>query len=183
MRRFAPTFSDHIARYAFAINYCHKRKVLDAGSKDGFGSVNLSYVANELDLADISEGWLNSAKSLKYNCPTKFHLVDLEKSFPEGMWDTIVAFELIEHLENPEFFIDNVSKHLNPNGILVFSVPHMVANREHKVLFDETKIRNLISNRLYIEEFYVQDKKVYSNKPLYKNLRCYLGVARHKEDI
>src|SRR3990167_7530457 len=123
--RFAPTFSDHIARYAFAMNYCHKRKVLDAGSKDGFGAINLSFVADSVDLADISPTWLGWSKNLGYRCPTTFTLVDFEKDFPEGFWDTIVGFEVLEHLIAPQFFVDNIAKHLTPGGLFVFSTPHM----------------------------------------------------------
>ena len=178
MRRFAPSYADHIARYAFALNYCHKKKVLDAGSKDGFGAVILSYVTNELTLADISEQWLNSSKGIVYNCPTRFELVDFEKDFPEGEWDTIVCFEVLEHVADPDFLMANVAKHLKPGGLFVFSTPHMIANHEHKVLFDEEKIKALISKHLKIEEFYIQDKKIYSGRPLYKGLKCYLGVAK-----
>lgn len=176
--KFIPSFQDHLARYVFALGHCYKKRVLDAGSKDGFGSTILSFGATHITLSDISPVWLlKQAPKKTYYCPAEFVLKDFEKEFPEGKWDTIVAFEIIEHLEDPEFFIKNIAEHLNVGGKLVFSVPHMVANREHKVLFDEEKIKNLISKYLTIEEFYIQDKKIYSGKPLYKDLRCYLGVA------
>lgn len=177
MSRRGTWFSEHIARYAFAINYCFKRNVLDLGSKDGFGSFVMSYVANHIDLADISGKWLGWAKELRYACPTDYHVVDLEKDFPEGEWDTMVAFEVIEHLANPEVLIENVKKHLKPGGFFVFSVPHMIANHEHKTLFDEEKIKDLISKHLTLVEFYVQDRKIFSGKPTKSNVKCYLGVA------
>lgn len=170
-------FSEHITRYAFALNYCFKRNVLDIGGKDGFGSQVMSYVANHIDLADISEKWLGYAKELKYNCPIDFHQVDLENDFPEGEWDTMVAFEVIEHLSNPEVLIENVAKHLKTGGFFVFSVPHMIANHEHKTLFDEQKIKELISKHLTLKEFYIQDKKLFSGLPTKSNVKCYIGVA------
>lgn len=179
MRRFAPSFSEHFARYAFATLFCYKRKVLDAGCKDGTCSYLLSAVANSLDLADISESFISAAKEQhKYLCPTGFYVADFNKEFPEGEWETITAFETIEHLENPDEFVKNVSEHLKEGGTFVFSVPHMIANKEHKTLFDEEKIRSLISKYLTIEEFYIQDRKAISQKPMYKGLKCYIGVAR-----
>lgn len=179
--KFIPTYTHHLARYVFALDYCYKRKVLDAGCKDGHTSQILSFGCKELDLADIDETFLHRAKTnVKYHCPVNFHQVDFEKAFPEGMWDTIIAMEVIEHLANPELFIENAAKHLNPGGLLVFSVPHMVANHEHKTLFDEMKIKELVSKDFNMKEFYVQDKKLISNAPMYKGLKCYVGVAEKK---
>jgi len=179
MRKYIPTYTEHLARYVFALSSCYKKSVLDLGAKDGDCTFLLTYGANDVTLADISEQWLNAAKvNHSYKCPTRFELVDLEKSFPEGKWDVITAFEIIEHLEDGDFLIKNVVEHLNKDGIFIFSVPHMVANREHKVLYDEQKIQDLIGRYLHIEEFYVQDSKVISDKPSYKGLKCYIGIAR-----
>lgn len=176
--RYCPTFQDHINRYAFAMRFAWKRDVLDAASKDGFGSQVLSWVAKSVTLSDINKTWLARAEELGgYDCPASFVLCDFDKSFPEGNWDTIVSFETIEHVSDPDFFVRNMAKALRPGGHLIFSVPHMVDNHEHKTLFDETKIRELISRYLKIAEFYIQDKKYLTNTPRYKNLKCYVGVA------
>lgn len=178
MNKFIPTFSDHLARYVFAVDYCYKREVLDAGCKEGFGSHILSYGAKRISLVDINKKFLDKAKNwYKYFCPVEFVECDFEKSFPNGEWETIIALEVIEHLNNPDFFIENIKNHLKVGGRLIFSVPHMVANKEHKVLFDEKGIRTLIEKHLKLTEFYIQDKKIYSNKLRYKKLICYLGVA------
>lgn len=179
MRKFIPTYTDHLARYLFALGKCYKKNVVDLGCKDGYGSVLLGYGADKLDLVDVSDYFLRSAKTEhKYFCPVEFHQVDFEKSFPVGSWDVAVAFEIIEHLENVDFFIQNIANHLKPGGTLVFSVPEMVANREHKTLFDEQKIKDLISKYLTLTEFYIDDKKIFSGEPKYHNLKCFLGVAR-----
>lgn len=175
--KFILTYADHLARYIFASEHCYKRTVLDLGCKDGCGSVLLSYGSVSLSLVDCNGKYLNQAKNRGYICKTDFIQCDLEKNFPEGRWQIITAFEVIEHLENPEFFVKNIAEHLEEGGKLIFSVPHMVANREHKTLFDEQSIKNLISKYFNISEFYIQDKKIYSNKPMYKGLKCYLGVA------
>lgn len=179
--KFVPTYTTHLERYIFALEHSYKQRVLDVGCKDGDGSILLSYGATELDLADFNEKYLDTAKKNDYKCPTKFHLVDLEKDFPEGKWDTIVAFEILEHLEDPEFLVKNIKKHLRFGGSFVFSVPNMVANREHKVLFDKKKIQDLISKYFTITEFYEQKDKVLSGKPNYKGLLCYVGVAMNTD--
>jgi len=45
--------------------------------------------------------------------------MDLGRSF-----DTIVAGEIIEHLENPGLFLRNMLKHLSPGGVLIISTPN-----------------------------------------------------------
>lgn len=181
MRKFAQSYEDHIHRYAFALKHCYRRDVLDAGSKDGFGAQVLSWVANTITLADISEDWLNFAKKNGgYLAPATFILSDFNKGFPEGSWDTVVTFEVIEHVDDPDFYLSNIAKALKPGGTLVFSVPHMVANHEHKTLFDEEKIKAAVGKYFNITEFYVQDKKYLSDLPLYRGLKCYVGVAIKK---
>ena len=143
-RKFAPSWQHHIARYAFALSYCYRKSVLDAGCQIGFGGNILSYVANSVTFADMNKKYTDFASSMKNMCPTSYVVVDFEKTFPVGSWDTIVSFEVIEHLENPELFLENISKALNPNGKFVFSVPKMVANHEHKHLYDENKIKELV---------------------------------------
>lgn len=176
----APSFADHMYRYAFAMRYCYKKDVLDAGSKEGFGAQMLSWVSQSITLADISGKWLQIAEKVGgYACPKAFAYINFERAFPRGEWDTIVAFEIIEHLAHPDVFLENVAKHLRPGGVLVFSVPHMLPADDHKQLFDEQKIKDLVEKYLDIKEFYVQNKEPYSKRPLYKNLTCYIGVA-HK---
>ncbi len=178
MRKFVPTFKNHLARYSFALGHCYKQKVIDIGCKQGFGTHILSYGANELFAVDIDNIWLDQAKNhYKYFCPVKFFNVDLDSAFLDDTFDVGVCFEVMEHVNNPEFLVQNIAQHCKK---LIFSVPHMVANHEHKTLFDEQKIRELIGKYFTIDEFYVQDKEFLNNHPLYKGLKCYVGVATSK---
>ena len=178
--KFVPSFKEHLTRYVFAMPYVYKGKsVIDVGSGDGYGGMLLSYGASKVSLVDNDPQRLKRAKlNYKYFCEdVEFLQVDLEKEYPKGKWDVATAFEVIEHVEDPHFLVANIAEHLTEGGCLVFSVPHMVANHEHKTLFDEEGIKKLVGKYLTIDEFYVQDKQIFSDKPLYKDLKCYVGVA------
>lgn len=172
-------FIGHFERYVFATLFVRRKRVLDLGCKDGYGAHLLSSFAHSVTLADRAPSYLEAAKeSYRYLCPVDYACVDFEEGFPEGEWDVIVGFEVIEHVANYEGFVKNIAAHLAPGGILVFSVPHMIVNDDHKVLFDEKKIRTLISKYFTLEEFYLQDKIGISGKKATSPPLSYVGVAR-----
>jgi 2-polyprenyl-3-methyl-5-hydroxy-6-metoxy-1,4-benzoquinol methylase len=179
MRHHTPSFVQHLERYLYALRFCDKKKVLDAGSKDGFGAHLLSYGAAALTLSDISQQSLDDAqRSYKFFCPTTFVQADFDVNLPNELYDVIVAFEVIEHVKDPEALMTRFVQHLKPGGILVFSVPHMMAHADHLTLFDFDSIRTLVKKYLDLEEFFFHEKHQFDNAPLYKGLRFYLGIAR-----
>ena len=178
--RLPTSFTPHLERYVFACHYCRRKRVLDVGCKDGYGSAIMSLFANHITLADIEKRWLAIAElNNTFLCGVDMVVSDFEKGFPAGTWDVAVAFEIIEHVENPDFLIKNIAEHLEKGGVLVFSVPHMKESPGHKVLFDEKKIRDVISKYLEIKEFYKQDSYGISKKPMsgYPAI-TYVGVAQ-----
>jgi len=176
MKRNPRIFRQHLERYVFSTIYCDKKKVLDLGSKDGYGSHLISSYASYLTLTDCVGKYLEQAeKYYRFLCPVEFIQIDFNKEFPEGEWDTIVAFEIIEHVNNPDNFVKEIAKHLPSKGKLVFSVPHMYKNIAHKTLFDAESIVTLISKYLMLEEFYIQDS--YGISKELTNNNCYVGIA------
>ena len=171
-------FIGHLERYVFALSYIHKKSVLDLGCKDGYGAHLLSCFAKHVTLADRNTNSLALAeKYYRFLCETDSQQVDFEVDFPKGKWDAIVAFEVIEHIANYEQFVQNIADNLPSGGMLIFSVPHMIKNPDHKVLFDEKSILALISKYFILEEFYIQDKLGISGKPAISPPISYVGVA------
>ena len=85
-----------------------------------------------------------------------------------GRFDTIVAGELIEHLENPALFLDGCRRNLAADGRLVLSTPNVfaplhvlvyaktgsAANPEHACWFDRQTLTQLLERRGFaIEQF------------------------------
>ncbi|MEC7881688.1 MAG: class I SAM-dependent methyltransferase [Verrucomicrobiota bacterium] len=77
--------------------------------------INPNIVGLDLD----SEG-VEVLKQRGYNAVCgDVHVVDLDRKF-----DTIIAGEIIEHLDNPGQFLCNMFRHLKPGGRLVVSTPN-----------------------------------------------------------
>ena len=69
---------------------------------------------------DLDEEGVEALKKRGYNAVCgDVHVVDLNKKF-----DTIIAGEIIEHLDNPGQFLCNMFRHIKPGGRLVVSTPN-----------------------------------------------------------
>jgi hypothetical protein len=58
----------------------------------------------------------------------------------EGLFDLVVAFAVLEHIENPQTFLSQIKANLKPNGIVVIAVPDegpYIDNGDISTLFHE----------------------------------------------
>lgn len=110
-------YNQHIARYNYSLKYVLNKKVLDASCGSGYG-VNMYYdFAKEVCGVDFNVAALDYAKR-RYR--GTFGFCDLNKDFPDEEYDIVTSFETIEHLKNPEFFLENIKKHSRE---FFFSIP------------------------------------------------------------
>lgn len=94
--------------------------------------------------------------------------------FGDNFFDTVIAGELIEHLESPEKFVKECRRVLKPNGIAIITTPniHSLINRifrnyehpQHRNLFDEQSLRNIFAqNDFAIIHFSYLPYTIYSS--------------------
>lgn len=129
--------------YMEAMEHAKGKLVVDVGCGNGFGTFLLSLVAEHVYGIDVYHPV--ELEEERYRLPfqskvAKFLQLDLEKEPVDITADLCVAIELIEHLENPSFFLSN----LKANS-LFFTIPcYGNKNPYHKIEYDEEKAAALI---------------------------------------
>lgn len=79
---------------------------------------NFEYVGVDIDQRTLDR--VGKKKFCKFIC----YNVNNGLPFPDSHFDYIFCMELMEHLENPSFFLDEVNRTLRTDGRLVISVPN-----------------------------------------------------------
>ncbi len=179
---------EHIARYYFATPYIHGR-VLDIACGTGYGC---HMIAKERK-REITEviGVDNDRETIEYanreyNHQKVTYAVEdaLDPDLPArlGLFDTILSFETIEHLEDDRRFVHSLYQMLKPGGTLVLSTPfgrgrgmqtsepfhvHQLTPEEFKELFAPFSFSEI--------QFYYQ-RGVTFEQPR-EGVRYFIGVA------
>lgn len=112
--------------------------------------------------------------------------MDLEQKF-----DSIVAGELIEHLPNPGMFLENMARHLNPEGTLAITTPNPFYSKqtwkiwrynqpsvheEHTCWFDPITLNTLCEmSGLKVDKIYWIQKRKGFLKTLPARFRSYFS--------
>jgi GT2 family glycosyltransferase/SAM-dependent methyltransferase len=117
---------EHMHRYLWAATVVAGRRVLDLGSGEGFGASILAageetkVVGVDIDASTVEHAQLN------WGGPrTSFtvgNALDLSE-FEDGSFGAVVAFEVIEHVNEQERVLAEVARVLADDGLLIISTP------------------------------------------------------------
>ena len=114
-----PVFPREATRYIWANQNFNGESVLEVGCSTGYGSqflpINAQYVGLDYDpvIIDVAneQQWGNSRF---------FEQADINDNLPDQYYDTIIAFEVIEHLDNGLQIVEMLKGHCDR---LLISVP------------------------------------------------------------
>jgi SAM-dependent methyltransferase len=128
-------FNEHISRYAFAARLARQKRVLDIACGTGYGSAELAVVARTVVGVDRSEEAVAYAQEHYQRPNLQFEVAAAEMlPFPDGGFDLITAFEVIEHLENARALLSEARRLLAPRGQFVVSTPNRLYYEETRRL-------------------------------------------------
>ena len=121
----ADLLNEHRARYWFARGFATGKRVLDAACGTGYGSAMLAETAQSVVGVDVAGDAIDYARQ-HFGSP-KIHFAQsdcLALPLPAGHFELVVAFEIIEHLDNAAAFLAELRRVLDQSGLLILSTPN-----------------------------------------------------------
>ena len=159
-RQVKPFFSnidlDHKEMYIFASAFIREDDVIaDIGCGIGYGTSFLSSTSpckSALGI-DVDSEAIQYAKEHYTNSKVSFIQADICRDEIDEKYDFITAFEVVEHVDEPEKFLKNIADKLSETGILITSTPNeniLHFNKRdfkfHKRHFTPSEFENMIES-------------------------------------
>ncbi len=139
---------DRLTGYGFARRYVGGKIVADIGRGEaGYGARLLAETAETVvGLIDLPEA--ADLASPVYSAPNlTYRRVDLPKlPYSEGYFDVVVAFGVVENLEQPEDLVGEAKRILRQDGVLVISALDKQTNDHERSGIDDRR-------QMYVPEF------------------------------
>jgi O-antigen biosynthesis protein len=125
--------NEHMARYNFAARLTRGKRVLDAGCGAGYGSAELAQMAASVVAIDVAPEAIAFAHAHYERPNLRFEEASCTAlPFEDAAFDLVVAFEVIEHLEDWHGFLREVRRVLAPSGQLIVSTPNKLYYTESR---------------------------------------------------
>lgn len=148
--------NDHLERYRFATRFVYGKKVLDISCGVGYGSFLLAKAgASRVDGVDISEEVIDYAKNNYQMNNLSFIIGNICEYKTDNLYDVIICFETIEHIENYQKALLNLYSLLMSDGVLIISSPNrLISSPRAKSIYDRP------SNKCHVREFTIEELKL-----------------------
>lgn len=140
---------DHFLRYSFARKFCHQGVIVDVGCGHGFGALALDgaverYVGLDVDRLAIRWARENVESRLPW---AEFHEISSTDEILEWRGcDLVIAFEVVEHVSEPENLLRTIDQVASPSGSCIISTPNGENSKGNP--------------QLYISNFHVREYRI-----------------------
>jgi SAM-dependent methyltransferase len=115
--------AQHIARYNFASSFVKGGIVLDLGSGEAYGTVLLKKFCDNIAALDISSEAVGFAHIKGINCAVQADARAIP--YRTNTFNTIVSFEVFEHITNVEKYLHEAHRVLKNGGVFLVSTPNV----------------------------------------------------------
>lgn len=106
----AKKFAFDLAKLQYKSNY----KALDIGCRDGYWSEKLKSIGYDVRSIDLDKSYIS----------TEIVNADNILPFENNSFDLIWASEVLEHLKNPYFSVNEMKRILKPGGKIIITTPN-----------------------------------------------------------
>jgi ubiquinone/menaquinone biosynthesis C-methylase UbiE len=115
----------HLRAYEQASAICKGRSVLDWGCNIGYGVVQLAKTAKRVGGVDTNVQCVHEARASYPRHANDIWLYDgRDLPFPEHEWDVVVSFQVIEHVQDMNSYLDAIIRALSNRGTALFTTPN-----------------------------------------------------------
>jgi 2-polyprenyl-3-methyl-5-hydroxy-6-metoxy-1,4-benzoquinol methylase len=151
------TLQLHIERYAFAIQNGKPGDMLDIACGSGYGSYQIirdeKYEHSRVTAVDVDQTAIEYAKKRYSNPSILFICADAALYDDQKGYDTIISLETIEHLKQPDLFVNKLHALLKKEGVLIISAPVTPStdgNPHHISDFTASRFKKLLERSGFI---------------------------------
>jgi SAM-dependent methyltransferase len=115
----------HLATYRFAEAYTQGKRVLDYGCGSGYGSAEIAVRATHVTAVDVAEDAIEFARERFVRDNLDFRTIDPEQRLPfdNASFDTVLSFQVFEHVEQRAHYLSEIRRVLVPGGQLMLVTP------------------------------------------------------------
>ncbi len=139
---------EHLHRYLFAARWAAGKLVLDAAAGAGYGAALLARSAAAAWALEIDAAAVASGRAAYARPNLRFIQGDATRlPFRSGSVDLVTAFEVLEHLADPEGLVREIARVCRRDGLALISTPN-------KAVYSEARDYH---NPFHMREFYREE--------------------------
>ena len=154
-------------RVKYILDQMNKKKlknldILDVGCGGGLVSESLSRLGANVTGIDFVKNNIRVAKqhSNKKKLKINYKYANIETLKIKKKYDLIIMYEILEHLDNWEYFLLNISKNLKSKGILVISTINRNILSKFATIYLAENVLRWIPRGTHTYEKYIKPQEI-----------------------
>ncbi len=157
----------HKKSYQFVLNEVTGKEVLDIGCGEGYGVKMLSADAKRIVGIDVSLDTIENAKKKYPAANIAFQLINQNENgrlpFTDKSFDIVVSFQVIEHVDNVDVYLQEISRVLKKGGVFYLATPNAQSrllsfqnpwNKHHLKEYTQKDLTNILKKYFSDIELY-----------------------------